>query len=173
MSVHVNFSKKISFNDFKNAAKNRFNFDPQGWGKHAWPFLFAMAFAYPKNPSIEDASECKNMFEALMIMLPCFNCRNNYKIHLTHFPLDEDVLSTRANLIEWLYNINNAINETLGKPTYSLNETINYYHGILKIKTKSQPKTINSYKYIYVLAMFAMLCILCWCLYKTKKLNVN
>jgi hypothetical protein len=163
MPTHVNRSllgsnKKISFTDFKNATKDRINFDPRGWGKYAWPFLFAIVFSYPKNPSMEDADECKNLFEALIILLPCLNCRGNYKKHLKQFPLDDDALSNRINLIEWLYNINNAINETLDKPTYSLNETINYYYNILQEEQpKETPKEFTCPTYLIVIIFLGLL----------------
>jgi hypothetical protein len=159
----------ITINHFTKTKKNRLNFDPSIWGKKAWPFLFSVAFAYAKNPTIEEIEETRNFFSSLVIILACFNCRKNLKKHLIKFPLNNQVLSNRTNLIIWLYNINNETNKNSGKKTYTLNETINYYYYILKNTDNNEDdssyKKFN-YNYILIVTVFVIFIMLLWLCFK-------
>ena len=56
--------------------------NPKIWGKHAWIFLHSITLAYPNCPTDEEKNNTKNFFISLENILPCYECRRNYKKHL-------------------------------------------------------------------------------------------
>ena len=84
---------------------------PEIWGPHAWIFLHSVTLEYPDNPTDEDKQNMINFINSLGYVLPCIKCRNNFKIHLTKFPLTDKVLETKQNLVYWLIDIHNCVND--------------------------------------------------------------
>ncbi len=128
-------SQRLTLKRLSEMKNNRLNIDSKKWGEEGWIFAFACAFAYPQQPTEEEINDGSNFYSSLKSMLPCFNCRNNYSDHLKEYELTSEVLSSRVNLTKWLVNIKNAVNTSLGLPTYSHDETVNYYYNII-----NQPK---------------------------------
>ena len=54
-------------------------------------------------------------------------CRVNFNNHLEKYPLDDTVLKTKKNLIEWLVNIHNEVNIMHNKPIMTPNEVMLLY----------------------------------------------
>ena len=100
------------------------NINPKIWGQAGWIFLHSITFSYPVNPDENDRNRMKNFFLNVQYILPCERCQNNYHRHLQELPLNDFVLSTRKNLIEWLINIRNKSNNELGKPNLTLKDVI-------------------------------------------------
>lgn len=114
---------------------DRNNLDPKIWGQYWWPTLYSVGFCYPlENPSDEEKQDAYNFFSSIKSMLPCSNCRNHYKDHLSILPLNDDVLSSRVNLLLWLVDIENEVNKCLKKKTYDRTKRIKYYHKLLTEK---------------------------------------
>jgi len=90
--------------------------DPKIWGPHAWFFMHAITLAYPDKPNKNDKDNIKGFFNYLGKVIPCHKCRNNFKNHLDKVPLNDKVLSSRENLVKWLIEIHNEVNEMTGKP---------------------------------------------------------
>jgi hypothetical protein len=91
---------------------------PDVWGPHGWKFIHFVTLGYPNNPSKEQKKTYKNFFESLQKVIPCSICANHYKKHLGKFPLSDDILNSKRNLIEWGMNVHNAVNITHGKKIY-------------------------------------------------------
>lgn len=85
------------------------------WGESAWIFNHCVTFDYPVCPTTSQKKKCKKYFELLGEMLPCRYCRESYKYFIAHgkTALTDSVLESRDNLVEWFYNIHNAVNEKL------------------------------------------------------------
>jgi len=93
------------------------------WGPPGWVFLHSISFGYPNNPSSFDTSKgqpvgttvfkYRAFFQDLGWVFPCVYCRNSYQQFVKELPLTDTVLSSRDNLVEWLYNIHNKVNEKL------------------------------------------------------------
>jgi len=117
-----------------SSKEDKINIDPGKWGPYAWPFLFSIICGYPINPSNERKEHMRQYFHKLANVLPCDKCIYNFEIDLQKYPLTEEVLSSRNNLMIWFANINNEINRSTNKKTYTPEEFFNYYNSKLNYK---------------------------------------
>ena len=106
---------------------------PDVWGPHGWKFIHFVTLGYPNNPSKEQKKTYKIFFESLKTTIPCSICANHYTEHLKKFPLNDNVLSNKQELIEWGINVHNAVNKDHGKKMYG------YYDGLKEIIKNSDP----------------------------------
>ena len=113
-----------------NNMNNMNNMNPDIWGKHAWFFLHSITLAYPKYPTCTDREMYKNFFLNLQYVLPCLACKSNFKEHLKKLPLNDNVLSSRVSLTQWLSNMHNEINKSLNKPEkFNIKSILDTYNG--------------------------------------------
>lgn len=139
--------------------------DPKIWGNHAWIFLHMITFNYPENPTPFEKNNMKQFFNNLSNVLPCSSCGLNLKKHLLHRPLNDNVLSSRTQLIKWLYDIHNMINVSINKKQYSWNEFIKKYDN-MKNKMSNKKKI---YILLIIIAIIVSLFILI--IYNIKNRN--
>ena len=91
------------------------------WGPTGWIFLHSITFGYPDkidNTNKDHVSRKKDMcnfFNSLVNVLPCNLCRNTSKIYLKQKPIEPN-LNSRKDLVRWLYDFHNLVNEKLGVP---------------------------------------------------------
>ena len=104
----------------------RINLTPAVWGPKTWFFLESMAMAYPDNPNDNEKLAAKNLILSLKELLPCWGCRVNYTNYI------ENYIKTDQNLLD-------SIVEKRG----SLIEFIIALHNDVRIKSKTDPKTIE------------------------------
>jgi hypothetical protein len=117
---------------------------PEIWGPHAWIFLHSVTFDYPDNPSTKVKEQYKSFFDSLQYVLPCEMCRNHYKENLRRFPVTNNVLKSRKNLIEWLIDIHNNVNQTNHKPKLKYQEVVKKYLDYYEGKDiKEPPKCVS------------------------------
>jgi len=95
------------------------NIDPAVWGRNLWRSLHSITYAYPNNPTNNIKQSTFSLFSTLGDLLPCEKCRLNYSQHLKKNPLTDKTLQSRENLMNWLIDIHNEINESLGKEKIS------------------------------------------------------
>ena len=100
--------------------------EPTVWGPHFWFALHSITFNYPFYPSSSHKSHYKTFFESIQFVLPCSVCQEHYKQHWQKYPI-EPALESRAALVEWLVELHNAVNESLGKRRWSLAEAVAHY----------------------------------------------
>tara|TARA_A100001015_G_scaffold72293_1_gene80224 strand:- start:1050 stop:1541 length:492 start_codon:yes stop_codon:yes gene_type:complete len=93
---------------------------PETWGPHGWKFIHFITMGYPSNPSKYDKEHYKDFFLNLSYVIPCGLCADNYKDHLRIYPIDENVLSNRENLMEWGVKMHNLVNKSNGKEEYTI-----------------------------------------------------
>ena len=103
--------------------------NPNIWGPHAWIFLHSIILSYPNCPTTEDKKNIKSFFMNLGNILPCHECRNNYKKHLQKYELTDEILSSKKKLILWLINIHNEVNLKTNKKIYSYEKAVERYTG--------------------------------------------
>jgi hypothetical protein len=131
--------------------------DPNVWGGHAWVFLHSITYNYPDNPSVNDINNHYNFFKLLKDVLPCNTCRFHYEQNLEKFPLSSDILSSRQNLIKWLFKIHNSINKMNNKPEITLEEMNriygNLYNNNINKKTNNLKSCTMDKLFIYTLAI--------------------
>ena len=91
---------------------------PDVWGPHGWKFIHFITLGYnPKNKN-----NYKNFFKNMANMLPCSICSNHYREHLKIYPLNDHVLSSRQNFINWGINMHNAVNKDHNKKIYGYDD---------------------------------------------------
>ena len=123
---------------------------PEIWGPHAWIFLHSVTLEYPDNPTDEDKQNMINFINSLGKILPCIKCQNNFKIHLTKFPLTDKVLETKQNLVYWLIDIHNCVNDI--KKTKKLS----YVEGLNTLLEHYENNVFSS-NFVYILTVVIIL----------------
>lgn len=131
------------------------NLEPSIWGPHAWFIMYSIAFSYPTPASYKKKNNIKQFYLSLGENLPCDKCKNNFKIHLQKYPLDNNVLNSRANLIQWVVNIENEVKKSTGKKPVDINDIINKYQKIYSDK----PQQTNNKYTIYIIIIIVLLII--------------
>jgi len=109
---------------------------PEQWGPYGWKFMHMIALAYPIAPLDEDKQNYYNFFTSLGNVLPCQMCINHYKENLIKYPLTDNVLSTRDNLLKWTIDLHNEVNKSNNKYIYD------YDTAIALIRNNYEDKTI-------------------------------
>ena len=103
------------------------NINPGLWGKHAWAFMYYVAFGYPDTPSDKDKNAIKSFFFNLQNILPCDKCKNNFQANLQKYPLNDSILNNRDDLVKWVVTINNEVNKETNRPLTSYEEVTHKY----------------------------------------------
>lgn len=78
--------------------------------------MHIVSLGAPVTPSAEEQAGIRAFYESLQVVIPCPVCREHYKQALVAMPIR---LQSRAELIEWVYEIHNYVNAELGKPSLS------------------------------------------------------
>ena len=99
---------------------------PEIWGPIFWAMMHILSMAYPDDPTYSEKRSAKELFNALVHLLPCPVCRSHYKETLQKIPV-ETWLDNRTSLVEWVWMVHNDVNERLGKPVISQAEFLRRY----------------------------------------------
>lgn len=123
---------------------------PDIWGKHGWNFIHLVTLEYPVNPTDNDKQKYYQYFHSLQYVLPCDKCRYNLGSHLKKYPLTDEVLSGRGNLVKWGIDLHNIVNYYTGKKMLTYTEAMN---EINKLINPEQNKSNNLYTFIIIIAL--------------------
>lgn len=134
--------------------------NPAIWGRHAWNFMHLVTMGYPEYPSEADKQHYYDYLSQLRFVLPCSKCRNGYTDHLVQYPITEQVLSSRNDLVKWGIDLHNAVNINTGKPTLSYPIALEH----LALLASPQAKG-SSTDYLYIALIAIALLILCFLIY--------
>jgi hypothetical protein len=133
---------------------------PDKWGVHGWKFIHHIALGYPNNPTENDKNNYKSFFTLMGTVLPCSICSEHYNENLLIHPLNDEVLSSKTNLINWTIDMHNEVNKKHGKKIYDYDEAleliINNYNNLntfnnelsvsQETSTNNKPKKIEKNK---------------------------
>lgn len=111
---------------------------PELWGKHFWFVMHTVAYTYPEQPTYTDKKNANDFFTSLGGLLPCETCRDHYYEHLRVKPITTS-LDSRADLMNWVYEIHNSVNRSIGKPVISKEEAHRRYTQFI-IESRQQGK---------------------------------
>ena len=132
--------------------------EPTIWGPPAWKFLHTITFQYPEYPTDKDKKEYFIFFNSLRNVLPCPNCREHYSNNFQKYPIR---LESRNDLIEWLIDIHNEVNEMTQKRKYSYEEVYEIYNEIFEGNTggsnNGTGKTSQTITIICILLMISFI----------------
>jgi len=104
------------------------NFDPTIWGTKAWFFIDTICLSYPDNPTSTHKKIFKNFFKYLSLILPCDICSHHFAKYLKKYPLNNNILSSKQKLIEWILNAHNNIKKNNNQTELTMNNFYNYYN---------------------------------------------
>lgn len=96
---------------------------PSIWGPILWSTMHIVTLGYSTQPTEEEKQAAINFFESLIVMIPCPVCRAHYKMFLDKDPV-KDHVSSRSELIYWVFMIHNKVNTQLNKPEITLEQFI-------------------------------------------------
>ena len=134
--------------------------NPAIWGRHAWNFMHLVTMGYPEYPTEADKQHYYDYLSQLRFVLPCSKCRNGYTDHLVQYPLTEQVLSSRNDLVKWGIDLHNAVNINTGKPQLSYPVALEHLAAL-----SSPPAKSTSIDYLYIALIVIALLILCFLIY--------
>jgi hypothetical protein len=89
---------------------------PTRFGPSLWQGLHYITLGYPDNPTNDKKQKYKAFFLLLRDTLPCSICAEHYAENLKKMPLSDKVLESKENLVKWLIDFHNVVNEMKGKP---------------------------------------------------------
>ena len=140
-----------------------YNINPLLWGPHLWKFMHYLTLSYPDNPNIDEQNKFRNFFTMIGQYLPCEKCRVNYKTNIQTLPLTDVVLSSRNNLIKWLFDLHNIVNKETGKTQI----TFDKFNDIYLNNKQEESDNNNNIQYKYgMLIILAVILIILFIIYK-------
>lgn len=127
---------------------------PEIWGKYGWCFFHLVTMGYPENPSQKDKDKYYNYIQCFKNVLPCDKCKYNLKNHLKKYPLSEEALSSRKNLIVWGIGLHNIVNYYTGK------SMLTHTEAIIELNKIIDPPKYENNNYSWHCLFFICLCVL-------------
>jgi hypothetical protein len=139
------------------------NLNPKIWGPHAWFFLDSIMLSLPNKLNNEQKNIYKNFFTSLQYILPCEGCRNHYTENLKKYPLTDQILSNKENMIKWLLNVHNNIRKENKTIPISIKQFFEYYY-----KQYDEKKNKKKCNFKYQISIILILLFLLLIIYKFK-----
>lgn len=99
------------------------------WGPIYWYVIHTSSFGYPLNPTQYHKTAYKEFYTSFKDVLPCESCRQHYSSYLSTYPISPH-LDSRANLIKYLIQLHNFVNQRLGKQIYTVAEVLSIYKNL-------------------------------------------
>jgi len=124
------------------------------WGPSGWLFMHSISFQYPENPKEEDKNNYRVFFESLKNTIPCPKCREHYSENLKQNPIQ---LNSRDELIQWVIDIHNAVNEKNSKKIYSRQEVEKLYSSKYNYSIKENLTEKSSMNMLLIVILIAMI----------------
>jgi hypothetical protein len=134
---------------------------PDIWGPYGWKFIHFIALGYPTIPTSDIKNKYYNFFMSLPDVLPCSICGNHFKENLINHPLDDVVLSSRDNLINWTIDMHNEVNKSNNKKIYNYDEAKNlilnnYKENNQEFKVSTKNNKQNKYNYFFIILLILL-----------------
>jgi hypothetical protein len=104
VSLVEKYSEKNPINGVKN--------DTAVWGPILWKVLHDRAAEYAM--AIDAETRWLKIFQS---WIPCGECKSHFRRLVSEMPPD---LSSRKNYAHWAVDVHNKVNESLGKPIFSV-----------------------------------------------------
>jgi hypothetical protein len=98
---------------------------PSVWGPPMWFTIHIIALGYSSKPTYGDKKAAKEFFESLQFLIPCPQCREHYKEHLSKYPIIPH-LDRKEDLFKYTVMLHNEVNKSLNKPQFTEVEALLY-----------------------------------------------
>jgi LPXTG-motif cell wall-anchored protein len=137
---------KVSAFSKMTDAKPRFpalGMSPAVWGPIFWATMHIVSLGYPAKPSEEDKAGAAAFYNSLANVIPCPICKTHYRVFLKQTPV-EGALNSRHELIHWVFDLHNNVNEQLGKPSITFQEYVAHMQSLAAAPYTKLPSTSSS-----------------------------
>jgi len=124
-------------------AKPRFpalGMSPAVWGPIFWSTMHIVSLGYSSKPSEEEKAGAAAFYNSLATVIPCPICKTHYRKFLKETPV-EGALNSRHELIHWVFNLHNDVNEQLGKPRISFQTYVESMQALAAAPYTKLPST--------------------------------
>ena len=151
--------------------------DPRIWGPKLWFISHAIAFNYPDKPTDQEKEAHRKWFELYKDIIMCEVCRNHYREHYAEDPV-ENHLENKEQLIKWVWNLHNAVNESIGKNKWSFEQMMEHYNEIfgnkctIKANKCSKTKKADVDYNLYILIFMNVIILLILLSFLLTKKNI-
>jgi hypothetical protein len=142
------------------------NLNPTVWGPRGWFFIDSIVLSLPDKLSYEQKTIYKNFFTSLQDILPCEGCRKHYKQNLIKYPLTDEVLSKKGNMIKWVLNVHNNVRRDAKKIPISINQYFEYYNK--QYDNDNNKKNSKDCNFKYYISIIIILILILVIFYKFK-----
>jgi len=152
VTVKVQFFSKIiksriTLNNIMDVAyKNQLDLPvpgPEDFGKNIWDTMILVALGYPENPTSDDVDKFRSYYFLQGNVLPCPKCSFNFNKHLEKYPLNNNVFYSKYNILMWIFNLKNEVNDLVGKREIPFYDFMTYVRKIGK-KNRREDFETNS-----------------------------
>lgn len=123
--------------------------DSNIWGPSAWIFLHTVTLNYPDNPTLNDKENYRIFFNELKNVLPCDKCKKHYLQNILETPIQ---LDSKKDLVKWLIEIHNKVNDLNNKPILTYDQVMEEYLNLYSKKT-----SYNKYILFVIIIIFFLL----------------
>ena len=113
---------------------------PAVWGPIFWTTMHIVSLGYPTAPTEADKAGVISFYNSLTTTIPCPICKTHYKVFLTKSPV-EGVVGSRHELIHWVFDLHNDVNEQLGKRRISFQEYVAYMQALADAPNTTLPSS--------------------------------
>lgn len=79
----------------------RRDINPKTWGSAGWEFLDSIAEGYPLKAAPEEKQGMVEFLRSLAIVIPCHDCRENYRSFVERYP-PERYVEGQVQVVWWL-----------------------------------------------------------------------
>ena len=140
--------------------------DPKEWGPTFWKIIHIISEQLGKNTNTimqkDEMIYYKAFQRKVYYILPCKICREHYTIHLENYPLTDEILKNKDNLLKWTIDLHNAVNEQLRYPILSYDDALNTLNTEINEIDKINE---NKYEPSYLLYFFILVIIIILIIY--------
>lgn len=98
--------------------------DRNFWGPPIWNYLHVSTFMYPDQPTTEDKTKMKQLFDVVTANLPCATCREHFSKAISSL---DKYLGSKNDLTRFLVDVHNQVNLRLKKAPKSYEEVLLKY----------------------------------------------
>jgi FAD-linked sulfhydryl oxidase len=130
---------------------------PDIWGPHAWYLLHSITLDYPENPTELHKRNMTNFIKAFQLVIPCEKCKINFNKHLSAYPLNDNILKSKLNLVKWMIDMHNSVNRETGKKILSYDDALDDLISKYNNENKKSISSVFSLICVFVIVIIAII----------------
>ena len=113
---------------------------PAVWGPIFWATMHIVSLGYSTKPTEEERAGVIAFYNSLATTIPCPICKTHYAAFLKKSPV-EAAAHNRQDLIHWVFELHNNVNDQLGKRRISFQTYVKYMQSIAAAPNTTLPSS--------------------------------